>query len=128
MEQQLIVMNNLTNLVDIWPLILLLSRGSSGGIRLPQMISGSAVPSACTGRSSARKTGRGWDRGLLPAARVPSTLPATDLGIGPAFFPHLIEPAASHEVKRNNAAALPKSNTQREVNKHDRSDKCCANT
>ncbi len=127
MEQQLIVMNNLTNLVDIWPLILLLSKGSSGGIRLPQMKSGSAVPSACTGRGSARKTGRGWNRGLLPAAPVPSTSPATDLGIGPVFFSHLIEPAASHEVKRNNAAALPKSNTPRKVNKHDRSDKCCAN-
>lgn len=79
-------MNNLTNLVDIWPLILLLSRGSSGGIRLPQMISGSAVPSACTGRSSARRTGRGWNQGLLSAAPVPATLPVTDLGIWPVFF------------------------------------------
>lgn len=122
MEQQLIVMNNLTNLVDIWLLILLLSGGSSGGIRLPQMKSGSAVPSACTGRGN---------RGLLSAAPLPSTSPATDLGIGP-FFSHLIQPAASLEVKkktkkRNNAAPLPKSNTQRRVNKHDRSDKCCAN-
>lgn len=41
---------------------------------------------------------------------------------------HHIEPAASHEVKRNNALPLPKSNTQRRANKHNRSDKCCANT
>lgn len=58
----------------------------------------------------------GGTGGLRPAAPLPSTSQATDLGIGPmcvCVFPQLIEPAASHGVKRNNAAALPKSNTLR---------------
>lgn len=38
------------------------------------------------GERGARRTGRGWNRGLLPAAALPSTSWATDLGIGPVFF------------------------------------------
>lgn len=55
----------------------LLSSGSSGGIRLTQMKSGAAMPSACSGGSGTRSMVSGWIADLYSSLSEP----LADLGI-----------------------------------------------